>query len=190
MEMKLRPVRNCFWGTDIMKEIQKRKSFKINLATLRRWHSKGKSDRWIAIKLGVSQTGVSRARQKLGLVPNFLCYANEDLEKPPNEIYEDYIYRGREYKIDNKETLKKKNKIFVSTKEYRKRHRDNEKVRRAKIGEIRRKALVKDGNFVQVNAYPRKEIIDGDVEYVRVPSHLRKAPQRVENDLQRVEFEK
>lgn len=172
-----------------MKEIQKRKSFKINLAALRRWHSKGKSDRWIAIKLGVSQTGVSRARQKIGLEPNFLCRANDN-EKTPNEIYESYIYRGRAYKIDNEENLRKKNKIFASTKECRKRHRDNAKVRRAKLSENRRKSLVKDGNFIQINAYLRKEIIDGVVEYVRVPSHLRKAPQRVENDLQRVEFKK
>ncbi len=165
-----------------MKEIQKRKSFKIDLDALRRWHSKGKSDHWIAAKLGVSQTGISRARQKSGLVPNFLCCANDNTEKLPNEIYEEYIHRGRKYKEDNKDYLVKINKKNSKTEKCRKRHREYEKVRRAKLGEIRRKALLKDGNFVQINAYLRKEIVDGVVEYVRVPSHLRSVPERIGNE--------
>ena len=68
-------------------KIQKRKALKIDPAALKYWWSKGLSDHSIAEKLGVSQTGVSRARQKLTLDPNFLCHINGD-EKPPVEIYE------------------------------------------------------------------------------------------------------
>ena len=117
-------------------KIQQRSPIKINLDSLRTHHTRGESDTWIANSLGVSQTGITRARQKLGLKPNFLCAANKN-NKDPQEIYADYIKRSRRFKKQNKDILDQKQKEYRSTPEHKKKHRDYERARRAREKEKR-----------------------------------------------------
>lgn len=167
--------------------IKKRKSIKIDLDALRYWHARGKSDTWIAGHLGVSQTGVSRARQKLSLVPNFLCHINDN-DKEPHELYADYIHRGRDYKKENKDILRKKQKIAHSTREYRKKHREYERARRSRKRALRHKDLLREKAFVRVGSFQKSVTINGKRTVVDVEGHLRSLPEKVEEGPQRVEF--
>jgi len=82
-----------------------RKYTKIDEDELKRLHAKGLSDGKIAEELDASQTGVSRARQRLGLEPNFEFPGNP--EGDPKQFYEDSKARARQWKEDNPKATKK-----------------------------------------------------------------------------------
>lgn len=78
---------------------------KIDRKKLEILHAKGLSDRKIAEELGASQTGISRARQSMGLEPNFEFPGNP--EGNPKQFYEDSKERARQWKEENKNQVKK-----------------------------------------------------------------------------------
>lgn len=82
-----------------------RKYTRINERELKRLHNKGFSDGGIAKELDASQTGVSRARQRLGLEPNFEFPGNP--EGNPKQFYNDALDRAIQWKKNNPKATKK-----------------------------------------------------------------------------------
>jgi hypothetical protein len=83
---------------------------KIDLEQLQVLWNCGMSDREIAKNLSkeqgipISQTGVTRARQRLGLAPHFHHNANKkDDLRSPEEIYDESRLRANQWKKDNPE---------------------------------------------------------------------------------------
>jgi len=69
-------------------------------------HSKGMSDRKIAIRMKASPTGIGRARQRLGSEPNFPPRIKEH-QRDPILIYEDSKKRARNWKAGNMHMVKR-----------------------------------------------------------------------------------
>lgn len=97
---------------------------KINEKELRRLHEDGKSDYEIAQELTdqgtkVSHSGVSRARQRLNLPPNFSCRCNTDEQRAmsPREKYERFLEYGRNYERDPERTREVRKAWYEKNKE-------------------------------------------------------------------------
>lgn len=73
-----------------------RKYTLINEFKLRNMYAKGMTEREIAKSLNVSQTGVSRARQRLGIEAHI-----PKTTKSPREIYDESRARAMRWKKDN-----------------------------------------------------------------------------------------
>jgi len=65
---------------------------------LKRLHYLGLTNREVAKIINVSQSGVSRALQRLGIIPNF---PKEDENRDPKEIYEESKKRALGWKNRN-----------------------------------------------------------------------------------------
>lgn len=96
----------------------------------------GYSDGKIAKVMGASQTGITRARQRLNLQSNFLSPPHSMSEKDPKEIYEESISRSKEWKSDNN---KKAKQWFASWQKANREHRtqyEYHRVKRLKGGNV------------------------------------------------------
>jgi len=105
-----------------------RKYTKIDDEELKELHAVGRSDGEIAEALDASQSGVSRARQRLGLEPNFKFPGNP--EGDPKQFYEDSKTRAKQWKKDNPEVVKEH--IAQWQKDHRKQRNAYERNRRQK----------------------------------------------------------
>jgi len=76
----------------------------MNDQELERLNDQGLTSREIAIILHASQSGVSRALQRLGLSP---AYPKEDEDRDPKEIYREAKERALNWKHQNMATVKK-----------------------------------------------------------------------------------
>jgi hypothetical protein len=91
---------------------QESKRTKIDEEELQILWNVGLSDTAIAKKLtekqgiSISQTGVTRARQRLGLAPHFEHNANKQRKKEPKQIYEESRLRANQWKKENPERAK------------------------------------------------------------------------------------
>lgn len=78
----------------------------IDENTVRRLHSKGFSDHEIANEIGASQTGVCRARQRIGLHPHF-SFGPQGLDENPKDIYARSLERSKDWKALNMVRVRK-----------------------------------------------------------------------------------
>ena len=88
-----------------------RKPFKIDENVLYELWKKKWSDTQIAEFLDVSKSGVSVARNRLGLESNYRKY-----HKSPDEIYRGKIKRARKWKLNNSDKVKFHSKSYYHEK--------------------------------------------------------------------------
>ena len=92
--------------------MEKERTTKIDEKELQILWNCGMSDKAIAAKLteiqgiSISQSGVTRARQRLGLSPHFHHNANPKTQKDPRSIYDESRERANQWKKDNPEASK------------------------------------------------------------------------------------
>ncbi len=97
--------------------VLKRKPRKIDENALRGLWKKKWSDTQIAELMGVSKSGVSAARNRLGLPSNYIKNPES-----PDEIHKRRIKRAREWKRNNPEKVKAHSKAYYHEKVDKKEH--------------------------------------------------------------------
>ncbi len=90
---------------------------RINEKKLKKLHKLGYSDKIISKKLGASKAGICRARQRMGLKPNFhsnkykkglinkiMSLGNDN--RTPRKIYENDLKKSKQWRKDNPKRCK------------------------------------------------------------------------------------
>jgi len=121
------------------------KRSKIDEKVVKNLHQMGYSDRKIAIEISasgikVSQSGVMRCRQRLGLEPNHhSSRASKNDKRDPKQKYDDAMYNARIWKSHNQEKVKKG---FAEWQE------NNREARNAYMQNWRKNELGKESNSI------------------------------------------